>query len=146
MDAIKGHPNEYNKCLCKPHQRSPKLSSNLPNKCLCKPHQIPSYNYLLSFISHIKSQLSYYNDNRNIFSLGFITQYLSLIVTKFNQNKDSIRNENAHETMELLTSRMCNMNQTIGNYQNDISDIIDDLKFRANKLKSNTHILNKLMN
>ena len=111
----------------------------LKNKCLCKRHQIPSYNLLLSFINSIKDQLSYFNDNRNIFTLRFLIQYLPIIVVKFSKNRDEIQNENKMDEMNDLMNRMLNIDQTVKDYQNDICDIIDDLKLRTGKLKSNTY-------
>lgn len=111
----------------------------LKNKCLCKRHEIPSYNLLLSFINSIKDQLSYFNDNRYIFTLRFLIQYLPIIVIKFSKNKDEIQNENKMDEMNDLMNRMLNIDQTIKDYQNDICDIIDDLKLRTTKLKSNTY-------
>ena len=115
------------------------ITDFLRNKCLCKRHQIPSYNLLLSFINSIKDQLSYFNDNRNIFTLRFLIQYLPIIVIKFSKNKNEFKAENRMNDMESLMKRMYDIDDTIKEYQNDICDIIDDLKLRTSKLKSNTY-------
>merc|ERR1712228_647742 len=57
---------------------------------------------------------------------------------KFNQNKDDILRNNRLNEMHQLMATMNALNDTINEYQDDMRDIIEDLKVRTNKLKSNT--------